>query len=126
MNSAVGIDAPIAQKGPTLPSLVDFAEVAPGQQDLLAIAARLRDDFAERPGHERVAPELYLSFATDSIGRCHENTVGDRMGALNQLPCGALIVSNRARLFGDPADRGGIKRICAPLSAASRAPSGNH
>src|SRR6185369_12570246 len=90
------------------------AEIAVCQQNLFPLTVRMRDDFAEGSGDKRVAPEFDSAFASDPIDRRDVDAVCDRMRALNQLPCVALLTGNQFWLIGNPADRSGVNENLRP------------
>ena len=71
---AVGINTPVAKKGPVGARNVDRVQVDFVDEDLFFLDARFRDDLAGRVGDEALAPELDAvaadgSFVADAI--CH-------------------------------------------------------
>src|SRR5437588_4153736 len=107
---AVVIDPPIAQEGPILSRLVNLIQVAIDDQYFFFIAGSFRDDPAERIGHERLTPEVQLSFVTDSVADRDINAVSNRMRALNRLPRGMLRTAHLWLFIRQPADGGGIEK----------------
>ena len=83
LDAAVGVDAAVAQERPVAPHLLDAAEVALADQDLLLVDRGLGHDHAERVAHERRAPELEPGLAgppglvADPVDRRHVDAVGD-------------------------------------------------
>src|SRR6185437_11569474 len=56
-NGRVGVDAPIAEKGPVAARVLDQPRIAPRREDG-RLGSRFGDDAAERVGDERVSEEL--------------------------------------------------------------------
>src|SRR3990172_7767462 len=110
LKRAIRIDSAVTQEGPVLSRLFDLGEIALDNQTFITFAAGAGDDFAERSGDKRVTPELKLPFAPDAVHRRDIDPVGDRMGALDQLPGLALVFRHLARLVEDPADGGRIEK----------------
>src|SRR2546423_2058492 len=114
-DSAVGVDASIAQERPMRPDNVDLIPVDLGGHDFFPVGAAFRDDFTAWRDDKALAPKLDpvaagRRFLTDAIDRSDITTVRDRMTALHRFPCGIL---GRAVLFlfaRMPADRGWIKQ----------------
>ena len=69
-----------------------------------AVALRARDHFAEWIDDERVAPELEFALDADAIDRRYEDAVGDRVAALDRLPCVDLFGADFRGLAMPPSD----------------------
>src|SRR6185295_9932467 len=102
------------EEGPVASYESDAFAAALGNQDLFAIVAGARDDFAERIGDERAAPELDAALEADTVGSGDETAVGDRVRAMHRLPGGILRRAVLRLLARVPADR---RRIEEDLGA---------
>src|SRR5436190_1881327 len=80
------------------------AEIASDEQRFFLVVAGLREQASERVGNEGAAPELDAAFHADVVGDDDENTVGDRMAALHELPSIVLRRAEFVLLMRMPAD----------------------
>ncbi len=116
----IGIDAPVAQKGPVAARILEVLQVNFLDQDGFAVMGRLGQDAAKGIGDKGSAPELepdargavaaYVSmFVANAVDGSDVNAVGDGMGSLDGLP---RVVLRRAEVLffrRMPADGGGIE-----------------
>src|SRR5438093_13195084 len=84
--TAVRVDAAIAQKRPALSRLGDFFQIAAGNQDFFLIGFSLGDDLSRWTRDKRAAPKFELSLASHAIGNGDIDSVRHRVPALNHLP----------------------------------------
>src|SRR5271157_3622002 len=89
-DAGVGVDSPVAQKRPVAAHFFDAAGVALDDERLFAIVGGLRQQLAERIGHERAAPEFEPSpgrpFVPHAVDGGHVDAVGDGVRALDGAP----------------------------------------
>jgi hypothetical protein len=90
---AVGIDSPIAKKGPIAPNPLDRAWITIHDQHGFLIMRCLREDSTKGIGHKGTTPESNAltvgpleRLVSDAIHGNHEDAIRNRVGALNRLP----------------------------------------
>ena len=111
----VCIDAPIAQEGPILARLFDAREIAINHQNFFFIGRRFRDEATERIRYKGLAPERELALMPDAVDDDHEESVRNRMAALNCFPGGMLRFIDFRIFVRQPAD---CRRVEKKLRAA--------
>src|SRR6185437_4665854 len=105
-DSAIGIDAAIAQKRPVLPRYLDELQIEIGGKHFFLVVRSLRDHAAKGIGNKAAAPEFETGrrrviagswdadpivddvpmLVPNAVHRTHKDAVGDGMCALHGLP----------------------------------------
>lgn len=111
---AISIDAPIAEKWPTLTCLFNLTQIALHNDNLVPFTARTGKDFSEGTGNKGMTPEPEFSLPAHSIYRGDIDPVGHRMGTLDNFPGIALALCNSAGLLGNPANGCRIEKNLRP------------
>src|SRR5262245_21271926 len=86
---AIGVGAAIAQEWQGPPDLLDHAEIERGDDELVLVLARGRQELAARVDEVRAAVELAdvpRALGADPVDRADEVAVGDGVGRLLELP----------------------------------------
>src|SRR5689334_5626907 len=111
---AVGVGAPVAEELPGPPDLLDHVEVQRGDDELVLVLARARQDLAARVDEVRVAVELAdvpRALGAHAIDRAHEVAIGHRVRGLLELPQVLREAGDRGRWVVD--DLGTRQAECA-------------
>src|SRR4030095_7208509 len=121
MQTAVGIDATIAEKGPVLSCLINLREIAIDHENLFLLGRCFGDYAPERISDERLSPEVELAFAANAIDDHHKDSIRNSVSALDRFPCGMLGQVDFRFLIRQPTDRGRIKKkLCTTERSESR------
>ena len=110
--SLIGVDASISQEWPIAPNVLDQAEIAFDDEDGLFVVRGSRQDPTEWVRHEGASPKTNSAarralepFVTNPVGRNDEDSICDRMTALDGLPGVALVFVDGLAFIELPTDR---------------------
>src|ERR1051326_3888248 len=111
---AIGINAPIAQKGPMRARYIDLIEMDGANENLLLLRAGFGEQLARSAGDKTLAPEFKAittdrRFQPDAISHGDIATIGYCMAALDGFPGAMLRWPFLSPLLWMPADSRGIK-----------------
>jgi len=117
-DSAISIDAAVAEEGPVAANFFHLPGIAFDDQDLFPIMRCFGENAAEWVTDKRGAPEFETpiggSFEADTIDGCDVNSIGNGVGALDGFPGVVLGSAELGFLRGMPADGGGVEQnVCA-------------